>query len=183
VSIVKLQPGEGGCAEGGAKFSGGGKEATACNGEKGEPGESGSAGSFPEKLPVGATESGLSHVHFASENETSSLSISFPIPLPLPISEKNVHFVSVAEQSGKTGPSQCSGNPEKPTAAKGNFCIYEAGPGSEGQSKFSVGPVNSPGSGEFHVETTGVAGAVAFVSVEKGEPSSDLFMVWAVSAA
>lgn len=182
VSVAKLQPGEGGCVEGGAKFSGGGKEATACNGEKGEPGESGSAGSFPETLPEGATETGLTSVHFASENEEGSALISFPIPLPLPISEENVHFVSILAQHNKTGPSQCSGDAGKPTAAKGNLCIYEAGNGPEGQTQFNVSFVIDPASGEFHAET-GVAGAVALASVEKGSSSSDLFLVWAVSAA
>jgi hypothetical protein len=54
VSSAALKPKEGGCTEGGSKFTVGGKETTVCNGKAGANGTTG----FTEKLPAGKTETG-----------------------------------------------------------------------------------------------------------------------------
>jgi hypothetical protein len=177
VVSAALTPGEGGCAEGGSKFTVGGKETMACNGEKGERGESGSAGSFPEKLPEGATETGVGVATFTSESENLAVPISFPIQLPIAV--ENFHYVSNEAQENHTVPSQCSGSSEKPTAAQGNLCVYEAG-GLTGKFGVTgaVGP--DPGGDSFG---TNVAGALLITSLEKGAPSGEAIQfVWAVSA-
>jgi hypothetical protein len=179
VSIAKLQPGEGGCLEGGTKFTAGGKEATACNGEKGEPGESGSSGSFPATLPEGATETGVGVATFTSASGDVPVPISFPIPLPIPV--ENFHYVSNEEQEEHAGPSQCSGNSEKPTAVKGNLCVYEAG---QPAGKFLVNNVVGPSPSGDNFAVTNVAGGLLFTSLENGSPSGEAAQfVWAVSAA
>ena len=95
-------------------------------GEKGEPGETG----FTEKLPSGKTETG--EIGFEHENpaegEKEFYTVSFPIPL---VATVEPHFIGTnKELAGEENESpaikegKCKGDPEKPGASAGNFCVF-----------------------------------------------------------
>jgi hypothetical protein len=176
VSIAKLEPGEDGCTEGGTRFTAAGKEGAACNGEKGE---AAAGGGYPEKLPEGAIETGFTTLTFSAAEETRPIVISFPVRLPIKLAESSVHFVTEEEQDKKTGPSQCSGTAEKPTAEKGSLCVYQ-GDTPSGGVKLEREFVDNPwGGSEGGV---GVVGALVYINTTKSEPGETIGFVWAVSA-
>ncbi len=186
VVATALAPGEDGCLEGGAKFTaGGGGEATACNGEKGEGGTGGGGGGYPKTLPAGETETGAFSAYFEKSGITFT-AISFPIRLPLPLNVEHVHFVTSVEQSGHTAPSECPGSAEKPTAAKGNLCVYE-GFHSEAEPPATINELTvttfiNPGPGGEGPIGAGATGASLRVSYEGTEEKVFITGDWAVTA-
>jgi hypothetical protein len=112
VVSAALGKGEGGCAEGGSKFTVGGKETSACNGTTG----------FTAVLPKGKTETGAWAFNVPSgvggEEGAVFAPISSSIPLPEALSEHQVYFV------GNEPTTACPGNVAEPKATEGNLCVY-----------------------------------------------------------
>lgn len=189
-SVIAAVEGKGtNCKEGGSSFEveGSGKKTYACNGE----GASGGGG-YPETLPSGKTETGAWTGFFPSESEggkgteaTTWSAISFAIPLAAGLGSTAWHYVTSAEQTAKTQPL-CPGTVERPTATKGNLCVYEGGaiePNGAGEPVkiVQVKPPSSPGSG---AETgTGTSGAELLIHYEgPREETVEITGSWAVSA-
>jgi hypothetical protein len=185
VVTTALAPGEDGCLEGGSKFTVGGNQTTACNGEKGEGGSGGGGGGYPKMLPAGETETGT----FAADFEKSGVTftpISFPIRLPTALNVTGVHYVTTTAQENHTAPSECPGDAEKPTAAKGNLCVYE-GYHTEAEppatiSELTVTTFINPGPGDEGPIGAGATGALLRVKYEGTEPNVFLGGDWAVTA-
>jgi hypothetical protein len=115
VSSAALGKGEGGCTEGGSKFTVGGKETTACNGTTG----------FTATLPKGKTETGTWAFNVPAGAEGPVYTpISFSIPLPEALNNAQVHFV------GTTPTAECPGKIAEPQATEGNLCVYGLLPGA-----------------------------------------------------
>ncbi len=128
VTSASLKAGEGGCVEGGSKFTVGGKETKACNGEKGAKGVAGEPWTPNNVLPSEATETGI--WSFGQGNSYPVVA-SFPIPLAKPLVNAEecgeaghptcvVHIMKLGEKS-----SECPGTVTEPQAAPGNLCVYE----------------------------------------------------------
>jgi hypothetical protein len=165
----------------GAKGEPGEKGASGEKGETGEPGPEGKAG-FVKTLPHGETETGTFSAFFSNVTEGFAVSpISFPIPLPVALEAAATHHVTLAEQEKHTGPSQCTGTVAKPTAEKGNLCVYEGEPAQSPETKvlsvFSIARATAQSQ-----EGAGTAGAVLFVSYEGPAKPAYLAGTWAVSA-
>ncbi len=126
------------CKEGGSEFTAAeGKKTYACNGEQGviHPGET---------LPPEASEYGAWAVAGISSQTYAYATASFTVPLAAPLVGEEtpcelgtgcpVHYIDsggdeVTESAGAlSAPAACSGNAEDPTAAPGNFCMYEDTP-------------------------------------------------------
>jgi Collagen triple helix repeat (20 copies) len=186
VVSAALAPGEDGCIEGGSKFTVGGNETTACNGEKGEAAVGGGGG-YPKTLPAGETETGSFVAYFEHNKGVTFTAISFPIRLPLELGSSAVHYVTTAEQEGHTAPSECAGSAEKPTAVKGNLCVYE-GFHAEAEppaviSELTVTTIAKPVADSEGVIGAGTTGALLRVSYE-GTDEEGVFLGgdWAVNA-
>jgi hypothetical protein len=177
VSVTAFKGKENGCAEGGAKFSAGGKEAAACNGKNGQTG-------FTSTLPPEKTETGTWEVIVGHPVYAAGTAFSFPIPLSAPL-------VNV-EKCGETGQPECvihvitfgeadpqgckGGTVEKPTAEPGNLCIYR----SEYQNNvIFVGELN-PANGRGGQASTSGAGLELVPEKEEGEAMIALG-TWAVT--
>ncbi len=187
VSISKLEPGEGGCTEGGTEFTAGGRESAACNGEKGE---AAAGGGYPKTLPEGETEAGT----FAAstedvKEEEKFVSISFAIPLPIAIEESHTHYVTFEEQENGKAPSECSGNASAPTAARGYLCVYQGFFRSEG---FTVTGMFKASLGAGGLAGAGTAGALLHIAYklpagatpeEEKEEEHRIVGAWAVTAS
>ena len=171
VTSETLAAGKGGCTDGGSKFTVGGKETKACNGQTG----------FTETLPPGKTETGTYSlgVQGSGGSPIHYVSLSFPIPLKYEkkgseaakpvISESGVHYAAFnATVSG------CPGSNSEPKAEEGNLCIYEDASGTDEVEFFYA---DFPGAGGFGV---GPAGTI-LVFDAKGE-SSSAYGTWAVTA-
>jgi hypothetical protein len=199
VATTALSPGEDGCLEGGAKFTVGESQTTACNGEKGEAAAGGGGGGYPKTLPAGDTETGSFSVYFEhasgttpteikaeTTESTKFVPISFPVPLPIAIEAGHTEYVTVEQQESQTGPSQCTGTGEKPTAEKGFLCLYE-GYHSEAEegttiTKLRLGAVAvKPGSGSEAIGV-GPTGALLLAKYEGTQEVVLLSGTWAVSA-
>jgi hypothetical protein len=154
-------------------------------GEQGEPGEPAAGGGYPKTLPAGDTETGTFDAYFALGSEITVTPISFPIPLPVALNLAETFYVTVAEQEAHTAPSQCPGDAEKPTAVKGNLCVYE-GYHTAGEPpaiaelavKEFYKPVTSGGS----LIGAGTTGALMRIGYEGTEEPALLAGDWAVTA-
>jgi hypothetical protein len=171
VKVEALGKSSGECdGEGGAKFLTVAGHATACNGTTG----------FTETLPPGKTETGtwaFGPVPLgASQNGEVNVPISFNIPLKNVLKEGNVHFVTQTEWEKGTAPSECSGNPETPTAAPGNFCVYEVVNG--GTVYIEVGFVSNPGAAEQGGGGAGTAGARLFLALHNPRAEEEKIQQW-----
>jgi hypothetical protein len=102
------------------------KGANGTNGTNGTNGETG----FTETLPTGKTETG--EIGFEHENpaegEKEFYTVSFPIPLAATVEP---HFIGTnKELAGEENESpaikegKCKGDPQKPGASAGNFCVF-----------------------------------------------------------
>jgi hypothetical protein len=111
VKITVLNPGEGSCTQGGAKFSNKAGLAEACNGVTG----------FTETLPPGKTEKGTFAYGQTSE-PFGYASISFSIPL-----ETAPAVTVINTFKGSPPTPECAGTQANPTAAPGNLCVYAEG--------------------------------------------------------
>ncbi len=140
-----LNPGQGGCAEGGVSVGVEGSEPkkSICNGEEGPPGQPW----VPDgTLPVGATETGT----FAATASADSIILtqaSFTIPLEAALDAAHVHAVNPAGEEYLGGisfgpPVHCQGSFSAPTAPTGELCIYV----KFAEKLFAIGPteINVP---------------------------------------
>jgi Collagen triple helix repeat (20 copies) len=172
VTVATIKAKEPACKElGGAKFTIGGKEATACNGKEGPEGKPGAIHG-EETLPVGATETGLWTVEPVEPPQgVVSIPISFTIPLAAGLSGEHVHLIGEKGEElhfggAPTTPTECGtpvGTVAEPKASSGNLCIYVKGlfnleSGDEGITNVATG---SQGSG-----TTGAVMEAAQVKPE-----------------
>ena len=128
VASATLKKGEGGCTEGGSKFTASGKETTACNGKEGS-----AMGQPGGTLPAGKTETGVWGVSglpggIKGLREWADASISFTIPLAAPL--QNGHVFVIAAGGKGTGGGTCPTASEaaKPEAETGNLCIFMGKP-------------------------------------------------------
>jgi hypothetical protein len=191
VVSAALKPKEGGCAEGGTKFTVSGKETTACNGKAGVNGTTG----FTETLPPEKTETGawsFGQVPIGAEGKLNELvPISFNIPLKEELESTHTHYVSKEEQEHANGtepPQECQGSLAEPKATPGSLCVYEgffswvtnAQSGGDG-GRFKV-LIRNPG----HLVALGAAttGALIEATIEAAEEglSVEVFGTWAVTA-
>ncbi len=109
VTVTSLPTGQCANGQGGAKFTVGGQEAEACNGETG----------FTESLPEGKTETGTFAVQAEEGGPAPIVPISFNIPLAAGLDQAHVHFVTAPGGS-------CTGSASNPTAASGHLCVYKS---------------------------------------------------------
>jgi hypothetical protein len=112
---------EGGCTEGGVKFTSASGPNYACNGKKGTTG-------FTSTLPAGKTETGT-WGGFIGPSETLLSPVSFSIPLAEDLEASDVHFINEAGKEVVNGTTEvdstvCLGSAEEPTATAGNLCVY-----------------------------------------------------------
>ena len=134
VTSATLKAGEEGCAEGGSKFTVGGKTTTACAGAEGKQGPTGATGPQgplqPGKAEMGQWAFGQKMT--TEGGEPILVAMSFPVPLAKALEAANVHYIGVGEGEGEENPSsaitehKCSGTVEKPGAASGNLCVFTA---------------------------------------------------------
>jgi hypothetical protein len=106
------------------------KGETGATGHEGTPGKEGSPWTDGGTLPSGETETGeigFEHEN-AAEGEKELYAVSFPIPLAATVEP---HFIGTnKELAGEENESpaikegKCKGDPEKPGAAAGNFCVF-----------------------------------------------------------
>jgi hypothetical protein len=95
---------------------------------KGETGPAGPEGNIKATLPSGTTETGTwdwglpSRETEAVTYPESGAPIAFTIPLEKALDAEHVFYVAHGETEI---PEQCKGTVEKPTATKGNLCVYE----------------------------------------------------------
>jgi hypothetical protein len=156
------------CAEGGSKFTVGGKETLACNGNEGSPGPPGEPWTAGGTLPPGKTETGAWSV---AGTGSWSAAISFPIPLAKALGENEVHNVE------STGGTSCPGTLEEPKAAPGNLCVYDGAASGE----LIAIDIIPPSSGNFFL-TLGAATNGAIVLVLAKGPEYKQWGSWAVTA-
>ena len=114
----------------GAKGETGGQGLQGEKGEsvKGETGPAGPEGNIKATLPSGMTETGTWDWGLPSRETEgvtypeSGAPIAFTIPLEKALDAEHVFYVAHGETEI---PEQCKGTVEKPTATKGNLCVYE----------------------------------------------------------
>jgi hypothetical protein len=89
-------------------------------GARGVPGPRGVAGPFPAVVPSGKTLTGVWTLYAASLSTggvmQSAVSFDFPFAAGLPI--------GVVAFGNNSDPTDCTGTPMAPTAAKGHLCLY-----------------------------------------------------------
>jgi hypothetical protein len=185
VTVAKLGKEQGGCKEGGAKFSNKTGEATACNGE------GGSGGGFPETLPEGKTETGVwsSEIATAATDDAPESyeyrTISFPIQLSEPIAQQHAVFVTAKEQKEKSGTNygDCGGSVEEPKALEGFLCIYQGVTVSPESTEYGIYLIGAPGKGLGDGNfSAGRAGAVFVIRYKGEEHEHEMMGSWAVTA-
>jgi hypothetical protein len=168
VVVTSIKAKETACnQQGGAKFSAGGKEATACNGKEGSP------WTAEGVLPKGATETGqvimpYEVLHLAAEQHFFS-SISFSIPLSSEVASALKHEVV---KVGATD-TNCVGSPENPTAPEGYLCVY-----MEIETNEELSSAFNGSYGVFSLSPT--TGAVFEAVLPQGE-SHFYYATWAVT--
>jgi hypothetical protein len=159
VTSAALGKGEGGCAEGGSKFTVGGKETTACNGTMG----------FTERLPKGKTETGVWDFSVPmAETGAAFAPISFSIPLGEELNEHQVEFV----EEGQTT-KECPGTLAQPKAEPGTLCVYG----------FAIGATSDQivKGADVFVKGASVTGAFVDFILNPGEELKEGFGTWAVT--
>jgi hypothetical protein len=159
-----LEPGEGGCPEGGitVEVEGSGDESSVCNGEEGEPGPPGSpwvVGTAPSGVVMKGTWVLPPATAAAGEEQ-----FLVPISTSVPISQGQELFV-LAE-----GPPFCSGTAEDPEPpinpatnepAAGAVCVYEAGNKNIGPVQSGPGKLGASGGGTVATFKSSGAGEVS----------------------
>jgi hypothetical protein len=158
----------------GAKGETGAPGAAGAKGDTGGPGPKGENGTtgFTTTLPTGKTETGV--LAWGGTAEAAFVSISFSIPLESELAAARVHFVKKEEWESQTPapPVECGGNPQSPTAAAGNLCVYE----SEANGKF-IEFANPAAGGIFQGAATSGASLFFFAESEGATGKA----VWAVT--
>lgn len=134
VTVGKVELSEAACNKlGGSKFTVGGKEATACNGEKGAKGAQGEPWTAGGTLPSGKTETGTWGFQvYSKEGLAFGAYVGAPISYNIPLKEKPVEIVEVPFGNGTTVPGKCVGTIEMPTAEPGYLCVYTEFDGAGG---------------------------------------------------
>ena len=179
VASAALKAGEGGCAEGGSKFTVGGKSTSACNGEKGviHPGET---------LASEASETGMWNISTPSGEGVNLFkgvaTISFPIPLKAEIPASDVHVISEGKNGAGGGTCPTTSSVSKPEAEPGNLCIFVG----YQEAVLSLGLVNLVAKqyGEVEAKNVGAATTGIGIFIYKGESNEATFAggSWAVTA-
>ena len=154
-------------------------------GEQGEPGPEGKTG-FTNTLPAGATETGTFIMH-AERSSLILVPISFPIQLPVGLGPEHVFHVTLEQQrkeNGQTPPQECLGSVTKPTAAKGNLCVYEGEQVTpEKTQSLAIAAISLPTSVGGTPFGTSTVGAVLSDQYEgPAEEQALLSGTWAVTA-
>ena len=177
VTNTKLEPGKGGCAQGGAEFKVGGGTATkACNGQTG----------FTETLPTGKSETGV----FAASGPTGpifsgvaqgvSAAVSFNIPLK---EAPTAEVIGIEEGEGEAKenktliPSNCKGTKKAPEAVAGNLCLFV----TEANNAAAFLPF-SPETSKTEVEGAGKSGSVLWVTATTPAEPVGINGTWVVTA-
>lgn len=114
----------------GADGAQGPKGATGDKGPKGDKGEAGEDGACSETnndcvMPAGSTLAG----HWSAGVQAGvyvQAPISFNLTYPV-ASGPTLHFVTAEEAEEETGPNECSGDVDNPTATPSHLCVYEDG--------------------------------------------------------
>jgi hypothetical protein len=131
-------------AVGGTKFSNASGSGKVCNGAKGAEGPAGPTCLGGEcLLPSGATEVGTYAASGSGDSTQVLTSITFPLRLGEPAIE--VIYVTKAEVTGGSAPTQCPGSKEDPKALPGYICIYEKTLINLGVPNFSLTGVDLTG--------------------------------------
>jgi hypothetical protein len=173
VTVAALKKGEGGCAEGGSKFTAAGKEASTCNGKEGSPWTAGG------KLPKGAQETGAwlapqsSGKTFETERSEYAM-ISFPIELASALDGQHAVYVTVSQQEKGTLPTGCAGTVEEPVAEAGYLCIFE---GILSSGIIEIMKISPSGRSSFAV---GAGPTGARIYIESTLPNASFAGTWAV---
>jgi hypothetical protein len=147
-------------------------------GPQGEPGKNGKNGTngttgFTETLPPEKTETGTwSYSEPAGANVIAS--ISFAIPLAKALEEDAVHWVPKDEPT-----NECKGSAEKPEAALGNLCVYEAN--DQGTTSLTT-PVILKSGLPFGSIKKGASTAGALLAFAEAEETAFGSGTWAVTA-
>jgi hypothetical protein len=166
IAVTKIEEGEEDCEErGGALVAqeGAASGVEVCSGGEGPEGSPWTAGGT---LPVGSTETGawgFGQVPAGVAVQRVPISFAIPLPakecagLPAGLCEENVHFVTLAEQTGETVPAECTVNGTEgsvidPRAASGNLCVYEGSAFAAGTSR---NVIRADASQEGGASTTG----------------------------
>jgi hypothetical protein len=178
VVIQEILTGEPECSElGGAKLEKEGEPSSAteiCNGQTG----------FTPTLPSGKTEMGTIAAVVSSAGG-AWLPFSFNIPLAAHLEnaaacgepsepECQVHFVTQAEVTAHTAPSDCPGTSEAPAAEPGSMCMYET---PSGVFHATINGIEDPTNG-LH----GASVAGGFLSVSVATAPAFIRATWAVTA-
>jgi hypothetical protein len=146
-------------------------------GKEGKPGKEGKAGKEGSPwtdggtLPLEKTETGtwsFGATPIEAEGKlTFEVPISFSIPLKENIEGAHSHYVTKSEQEAKSGPSECQGSFEKPSAAPGSLCVYEKETNLKGEFKMIM--VNPEALGTVGAGTTGAVMRTFVTNEEKNE--------------
>ena len=174
VETATLNPGQGGCVEGGASVQVAGEPATkksVCNGEPGVPGNAGAPGAPGSPwtaggtLPVGSTETGFWSFSGPKGEYEAGYGVISPLSFTVPLATPPVEGVYVPFNESNP---HCPGSLENPKAASGYLCVYQGG---------------NSGISEPLVIPQGVSGAgISFFGVEEAKTQPPFaYGSWAVT--
>jgi hypothetical protein len=102
-------------------------------GPKGDPGEAGACSNAKPNctMPAKSTLAGHWSVGVQAGSYVQA-PISFVLTYPV-ASGPTLHYVTAKEAEEKTGPAQCTGSADAPTAAPGHLCVYQSGKYAEAE--------------------------------------------------
>jgi hypothetical protein len=148
-------------------------------GPQGEPGKNGKNGTngttgFTETLPPERTETGT-WSYSEPAGAAVIASISFAIPLAKALEEDAVHWVPKEKQT-----NECKGSAEKPEAALGNLCVYEAN--DQGTTSLTIPDILKSGL-PIAFFKMGASTAGALLAFGEAEGTAVGSGTWAVTAA
>jgi hypothetical protein len=167
VTGKQLEPGEGGCEDGGSEFTSASGNTTACNGTTG----------FTKTLPAGETEHGVWDYTENGSGGAQWVSLSFPIPLAKALVAANVHFI----EEGATAPAGCTGGSvSKPVAEPGNLCVYVGE--TEGALPQENGAIRDPELPRPHDLEAGAGAGGAILQLIDVATGTGAWGTWAVTA-
>jgi hypothetical protein len=135
VNVLTLDPGEGGCTEGGAKLVNGTGEATVCNGGTG----------YPETLPAGRTETGFWEINGASAITVGAIAVTTAdFPLQLETAPTEIILIksgATEDENTEEEKNKCPGSGIEPKATAGVLCLYvQFAPGEQPELQTLGGP-------------------------------------------
>ena len=167
------------CKEGGSNFEveDSGLKTYACNGAAGAGGDAG----LPRTLEAGETETGAWSLQApsvpASDGNSVTTSISFAVRLKAPLEAANVFYIETTTTGHET---ECPGTVEKPTAAKGDLCVYLDNLSPTLLPNIEVPPILRP-SGEPAPGASTTGALIVLSPSENTEPLETVYGTWAVT--